>query len=384
MRPEIKTIELQQLYSGDRLALQAYRFRGRDSRPKAYIQANLHGAEIVGNAVIFHLIEWLTRLDPRALQGEILLVPACNPMGANQRGHFFSTGRYNSYDGRDWNRIFWDYEKEAGNLETYARDRLRWPRTRLQADYLEKIQTAFGRQQAACQQASFLPFHQLYRQRLQGLCLDADYVIDIHSSSNHCLDYLYCFAGREASAPWFGLDLGLRMTDYDGEAFDEAFLKPWLALERALARHGRTLQFDREAWTLELGSGMQVVPASLQKGIRGIKNYLAAKKMLQLPELPQPADKPAMRLFSRRQLRKYYAPTGGTVVARLPLGKPVVPGDRLYQLLAYNRTGESPRALDIRTERSGLIFDLAANQATNQGEYVLSVIEDLDSDPHQA
>ena len=382
MRPEIETVELQQLYSGDRLALQVYKFCGQASGPKAYIQANLHGAEIVGNAVIFHLIEWLTALEPSTLHGEIWLVPVCNPMGANQRDHFFSTGRYNSYDGRDWNRIFWDYEKEVTFLDAYARDRLRWPPARLRADYLEKIRAAFARQQAATEQASFLPFHQLYRQRLQELCLDADYVIDIHSSSNCCLDYLYCFTGREDSAPWFGLELGLQMTEYDGEAFDEAFLKPWLALERTLARQGRSLQFDLEAWTLELGCGMQVVPASLQKGVRGIKNYLAAKKMLRLPELPHPTDKPSMRFFNRRQLRKYYAPVGGTVVARLPLGKPVAPGDRLYQLLAYDRTAGAPRALDIHTERGGLVFDLAANQAANQGEYVLSIIEDPESHPH--
>lgn len=380
MRPEIETVELQQLYSGDRLALQAYKFRGHPG-PKAYIQANLHGAEIVGNAVIFRLIEWLETLEPSILHGELWLVPACNPMGANQRTHFFSTGRYNSYDGRDWNRIFWDYEKEATHLDAYARARLRWPPERLRTDYLEQIRTAFARQQDAARQASFVPFHQLYRLRLQELCLDADYVIDIHSSSNHCLDYLYCFSGREDNAPWFGLELGLQMTEYDGQAFDEAFLKPWLALERTLAQHGRSLKFDLEAWTLELGCGMQVIPASLQKGIRGIKNYLAAKNLLRLPELPNPADKPAMRFFSRHQLRKYFAPAGGTIVERLPLGKPVTPGDRLYQLLTYDRTAGAPRAIDIHTERQGLVFDLATNQAANQGEYVLSVIEELDENP---
>lgn len=379
MRPEVETVELQQLYSGDRLTLQVHKFRGQHSGPKAYIQANLHGAEIVGNAVIFRLIEWLATLEASALHGEIWLVPACNPMGANHRSHFFSTGRYNSYDGRDWNRIFWDYEKEAEDLDAYARDRRQWPPQRLRADYRDRIRAAHARQKAACEQASFLPLHQLYRQRLQGLCLDADYVIDIHSSSNRCLDYLYCFAGREAHAPWFGLELGLQMTSYDGDAFDEAFLKPWLALERALARQGRSLRFDLEAWTLELGHGMQVIPASLQKGIRGIKNYLAAKKMLQCPELQLPERKPVMRFFRRRQLRKYYAPTGGTIVEALPLGTTAKPGDRLYQLLSFDRATGVPRALDIRTDRPGLVFDLAANQAANQGEYVLSIIEDPDS-----
>lgn len=377
MRPEIEVVELQQLYSGDRFALQVYKFRSRTPGPKTYIQANLHGAEIVGNAVIFRLIDWLSGLDSQALRGEIWLVPACNPMGANQRSHFFSSGRFSSYDGRDWNRIFWDYEREAPDLDAYARERLSWSSQRLRADYLEKIRAAFARHRAREDRPSFVPFHQYYRQRLQALCLDADYAIDIHSSSNTCLDYLYCFAGREESAPLFGLELGLRMTSYDGDAFDEAFLKPWLALENALERCGRSLQFDMEAWTLELGNGMQAIPASVQRGILGIQNYLAAKGILSSSNPPTLDELPEVRLFCRQQLRKYYAPTGGTVIERLPLGKAVAAGDRLYQLLAFDRSAAQPRAVDVRAERSGLVFDLAANQAANQGEYILSMVEDL-------
>ena len=36
-----------------------------------------------------------------------------------------------------------------------------------------------------------------YRYQLQSLCLDADYVIDIHSSSNQAIDYTFGF--REKS-----------------------------------------------------------------------------------------------------------------------------------------------------------------------------------------
>ncbi len=377
MRPEVETIELQQLYSGDCLALQVYKFRSQTPGPKAYIQANLHGAEIVGNVVIFRLIDWLATLAPQSLRGEVWLVPACNPMAANQRSHFFSSGRYNSYDGRDWNRIFWDFEREAPDLDTYARERADWSVERLQADYQKRIKAAFTCHQTRATKPSFVPLHQHYRQRLQSLSLDADYVIDIHSSSNTCLDYLYCFAGREESAPPFEIDLGLCMTSYDGDAFDEAFLKPWLALERAFERCGRSLQFDVEAWTLELGHGMKAMPASVERGVRGIQNYLGVKGLIQLPESPGSRGFPAVRLFKRQQLRKYYAPAGGTTVDLPPLGKFIAAGDRLYRLLTFRRSAREPQALDVCAERDGLVFDLAANQAANQGEYVLSIIEDL-------
>jgi predicted deacylase len=60
-------------------------------------------------------------LDNSQLVGEIWLVPVCNPLSTNQRTHYFSTGRYNTYDGKDWNRIFWDYEKECEDLEAFAK-----------------------------------------------------------------------------------------------------------------------------------------------------------------------------------------------------------------------------------------------------------------------
>lgn len=56
MIPTISTIPLQHLASGDRLFIQVYKFIGAKPGKKAYLQGNLHGAEIVGNAVIYQLI----------------------------------------------------------------------------------------------------------------------------------------------------------------------------------------------------------------------------------------------------------------------------------------------------------------------------------------
>ncbi len=86
------------------------------------------------------------------------------------------------------------------------------------------------------QQSSSVPYKHFYRSQLQSLCLDADYVIDIHSSSNQGLDFLFCFQTREVSAAIFLLKYGILMTEYDGNAFDEAFFKPWLALEKKISR----------------------------------------------------------------------------------------------------------------------------------------------------
>jgi predicted deacylase len=145
MNPTIFTIPIQQLASGDRLSIQVYKFIGANPGKKAYLQANLHGAEIVGNAVIQQLIEFLLTIDDTQLHGEIWLVPVCNPVSTNQRTHYFSTGRYNPSDGKDWNRIFWDFEKECDDLEEFAKSHINLEIDAIRKEYFKRIKTSFDK-----------------------------------------------------------------------------------------------------------------------------------------------------------------------------------------------------------------------------------------------
>jgi uncharacterized protein len=368
--PQISTIDLLKLASGDVLSLQVYRFKGDRPGKKAYIQANLHGAEIVGNAVIHQLIEYLTALDADQLQGEIWLVPVCNPLGVNQRSHFFSTGRFSSYDGKNWNRIFWDYEQEAVGLTEFAQSQLNKPVAEIRCNYLATIKQAWAAELARISLPRSVPLSRQYRYQLQSLCLDADYVIDIHSSSNQAIDYTFGFRERIESVKYLLLKYGVLMEQYNGDAFDEAFLKPWLALEQELANLGHKIQFDLEAWTLELGGGMVMNPDSVAKGFKGIKNYLTYKQML-----PGVVNSTETTLLSKQNINSYYAPTGGMVQFRLPLATRVKSGEQIYQLLSFNKQGTSPEILSVHAETSGIVFDISTNQSVNQGEYVMDILD---------
>ena len=377
MMPTILTIPLMQMASGDRLYIQVYKFAGATSGKKAYLQSNLHGAEISGNAVLHQLIEYLVGLDSENLCGEIWLVPACNPLGTNQRSHHFSSGRYNIFDGKDWNRIFWDYEKEEQDLTAFAQSQLNCEPAEIRQNYLRRIQESFAAQGKKLDSPSSAPLRELYRYRLQSLCLDANYVIDCHSSTNQGLDYLYCFPTREESAKGFLLDYGLLLNEYDGNTFDEAFLKPWLALEKILADLGKPIQFDLESWTLELGAGMVMNPESVAKGVRGIKNYLAQKGILNIPGFPLPeTDSHKIAFTPRTQVQKYYALTGGMIQNRVELGSYVKTGDLLYQVLSFNKKSQLPKTIDVQASDSGLVFDLSTNHSVNQADYILSLMKD--------
>ena len=372
MIPQISTLELLKLASGDILTLQIYKFIGQKPGKKVYIQANLHGAEIVGNAVIYELINFFSGLNKDAIAGEIWLVPVCNPLGTNQRDHFFSTGRFNSYDGINWNRIFWNYEKECLDLTEFARSQVKNSPEVIRKNYLQKIQTAWNQQLEKIQQPSGVPWRIQYRYKLQSLCLDANYAIDIHSSSNQALDFIYCFQERQNNAKYFVLDYGILMSKYaDGETFDQAFLNPWLALEHELAKLGKNIVFDLESCTLELGSGMIINPQSVAKGVAGIKNYLAAKQILLNFAINHDHT---MNIVPRKNLINYYAPTGGMIQNRLKLGEKVKKGDRIYQILSFNKQGKLPTVINIRAETNGIIFNVATNESVNQGEFVLDIL----------
>jgi predicted deacylase len=376
MIPQISTIDLLKLASGDILSLQIYQFKGDYATrsltnhlgKKAYIQANLHGAEIVGNGVIHQLMEYLMALDPGQLQGEIWLVPVCNPLGVNQRSHFFSTGRFNSYDGKNWNRIFWDYAPT--DLTEFAQSQLDQPVTEIRRNYLAKITQAWAAELERLRLPRSAPVSQQYRYQLQSLALDADYVIDIHSSSNQAIDYTFGFRERIESIKYLLLEYGVLMDQYDGDAFDEAFLKPWLALEQEMANLGQKIQFDIEAWTLELGRGMVMNPDSVAKGFAGIKNYLTHKQML-----PGVINTIETTVVSKHQINSYYAPTGGMVQSRLPLATRVKSGEQIYQLLSFNKQGAKPEIISVHAETSGIVFDISTNQSVNQGEYVMDILD---------
>lgn len=188
MIPTISTIPLVQMASGDRLSLQLYKFVGAQPGKKVYLQANLHGAEIVGNAVIHQLIEFLMTVSDTQLAGEIWLVPVCNPLGTNQRTHYFSTGRFNVYDGKDWNRIFWDYEKEGDDLAAFAESQINFAPDVVRNNYLIRIKQSFDKLLEKIHSPSGVSFSDRFRYKLQSLSLDADYLIDLHSTSNQGLD----------------------------------------------------------------------------------------------------------------------------------------------------------------------------------------------------
>lgn len=89
--------------SGRDLNVPVYKFKSNLPGPKVYIQSSIHGAEVQGNIVLFHLLKHLQGAE---LRGEIVLVPNCNPVGSNLKSGEYTLGRFDPVNGQNWNRAY--------------------------------------------------------------------------------------------------------------------------------------------------------------------------------------------------------------------------------------------------------------------------------------
>jgi predicted deacylase len=80
---------------------------GNPGSKKVYIQASLHADEVPAMLVAHVLRRELEKLDAAGhVQGEIILVPAANPIGLSQVIHGAPFGRFDLASGVNFNRSY--------------------------------------------------------------------------------------------------------------------------------------------------------------------------------------------------------------------------------------------------------------------------------------
>jgi predicted deacylase len=120
---------------------------------------------------------------------------------------------------------------------------------------------------------------------------------------------------------------------------------------------------------------MQMNADSISKGVRGIKNYLIQKSILEIQDLTQSKTISRQTNFrSLSQLKKYWSPVGGMILSKPALGTSVNQGDLLYQILTFNKIGELPTTIHVYAEKTGLVYDISINNSVNEGEFVLATM----------
>ena len=324
-------IPLKALPSGHRLSAPVFRLQGPGPL-KCYIQANNHGGEIAGNGAIFALLEQLQSYD---IYGTIVIVPHCNPVSLNTRIDDSQIGVYDAATGQNWNRLF-QLPVSRGPSEWQLDVRLfaaghrgdSWPE--IKSAYRRGIGAALERLRSSASVRG-LDYRTHFALALQGLSMDADFVLDLHTG-DIAPRYLYAPEYARTSAPWFHIPHVLFMQNEFGGSFDEVNFCPWWTLLEEMRALGRAdIDLDVEAYTVELGSLETIRAEDMEKDALRILNYLRHKGMV--AGAAQPPGEPLYACRIQDYL-SYCAPASGLAVIDIPPGTHLAAGQELGYILS--------------------------------------------------
>lgn len=330
--------------SGRNMHVPLYRFKGSQPGPKVYIQSSIHGAEVQGNVVIYHLIRLLRE---NALRGEVILVPNCNPVGTNIKAGEYTLGRFDPVNGTNWNRgYYYDAEHVWQFAESVSADEpLDSVKKRFRADIKDCIQ-------ARLESTWGIGLAQRLNLKLQQLAFDADIVIDLHNgpvSTRH----VYVPEYARQAAHYFNIPHVILIPNVFAGALDEATFCPWWTLQDALsARFGRPVSFNVEAFTLEMGSQEVISFAEGEYDALSVMSYLGHKGcFVEHGYVPDNIRRVAVWL---RDYKTLFTQRGGIVEYLAAPGRQVKQGEPLARVLNVDEL-DNPRAVDTITAPCDLI-----------------------------
>jgi len=360
---ESSTLEVAVVATGQPLTVPVYQIKGNGDGPNVYIQANMHGAEVQGNAVIFQLLEQLKSLT---CFGNITLVPLANPIGCNQKSGEFTLGRFDAITGENWNRGYHfnpqlpvDFASQHPDLDESTINQ-KFRQLLIEDLAAQRLNNPYGAKTS-----------QLLCAQLQRMALDADIVLDLHTgpiSSRH----LYCPEYAKDKAKLFDIPHVLFIpSDFDG-AMDEAAFCPWWHLQQAYERQGRKIDVQVDAFTLELGSQEWLSLEEAKKDSHSILAYLQSSGVIKATQF-NPADM-TRYACELKDYRALYAPQSGLVEYLAPFGQPIKAGQPLVQMLHMERYGFDDCITSVNAPDNCIPVLHFASASVNQGTELYKVM----------
>lgn len=264
---------------GTRRELTSLHFGTAASGPKAYVQASLHADEVPAMLVAHHLRQRLQQLETQGrVLGEIVLLPAANPVGLSQRLLQQPFGRFELGSGENFNRHYPD-------LVAAVADEVEG---QLTGDAAANIATVRRALRSACAALPATTELQSLRRQLLTLAVDADTLIDLHCD-NEAVLHLYTttplWPQVAPLAAALGAPLTLLATRSGDEPFDEACSMIWSRLSEALAERDPDADALPEAcvaMTVELRGEADVQHDTARNDAEALLHYLAWRGHLRL------------------------------------------------------------------------------------------------------
>ena len=339
----IETAPLTGASAGTRRELTLYRYGFAGVGAKVYLQAGLHADEMPGVLVLQHLMTLLDEAERYGgVMGEVLVVPAANPIGLSQWTHQRPQGRQDAETLQNFNRAY-------PELSLLIGDDLEGKLTVSEAENMRLIRRAFRAGLARMTPRSDVQEQQI---ALLNWSCDADYVLDLHCD-HFAVMHLYASTARPEITALLcrsvGAKLALIQDLSGGNAFDEAHTVPWKQLR---ARYGDRFPIPAGCFssTLEYRGQFDVEDRLAVQDAGNLMTFLAAIGIVrgwnEKPEYPDALHRPLGGAAD------VFAPQGGVVSWLAHPGDTVAAG----QTLAHVTDPVSRRCLSVTAPEAGLLF----------------------------
>jgi predicted deacylase len=371
-----------EMASGAKLTVPVYTFKNEDVNlndpadkklPNVYIQANMHGAEVQGNAVIFQLLELLKSCQIKA---NITLVPYANPVACNHKNGEYTLGRFDPITGENWNRM---YHFDESLIAPFAKAHIEASDEEI-SDHFQKLMLDVIEQKLK-HNIYGITTGQRIAYQLQQLAHQADLVLDLHTgpiSSKH----LYCPEYASKSASYFDIPHTIFIPNSFDGAMDEATFCPWWSLQKSFAELGRKFVmgegvFAKESFTVELGSQEQIDLDVAHQDALGILSYLQYKGVVNSLESNDiKSFEPLSMTRYACYLKDYkalYSPMGGMVDYLADFGVPLAKGEPLVRILRMDNYGDGDPLHYVKLDDDVLPILHFASASVNQGTELYKV-----------
>jgi uncharacterized protein len=340
--------------------LASFHFGTPGSGKKVYIQAALHADEVPPMLVAQFLRRELLALEAAGkLRGEVILVPAANPIGLAQAIQGTPFGRFDLSTGTNFNRA---YKHVAEDLKASLAGKLG-------ADPAANV--ALVRAHARASVASWQPATdaESLKKLLLSMAIDADIVLDLHCDNEAVL---HMYAGTPLAeqarplAALLGAHALLLALEAGEEPFDEACSRLWWDLG---AHFGPATPLPAACMstTVELRGEMDVNYDYAEKDARALLAWLALEGVIDAPTPVLPAS--LCEPTPLEGVQPLSAPHAGVLVFLKKLGEKVQPGDTVADII----DPVSGKATPLTASVAGVIFARTAHRHLLRGMQVAKI-----------
>jgi len=343
-----------------RYQLTSFHFGAPGRGRKAYIQASLHADEVPAMLVAHVLRRELERLDAAGkVQGEVILVPAANPIGLSQVIHGAPFGRFDLASGINFNR---SYKHVAEDLMDSLAGQL-GPDPAANA--------LLVREHARRSVASWQPKNatEELKKLLLGMAIDADVMLDLHCDNEAVL---HLYTGTPLAddvkplAALLQAHAVLLATESGGEPFDEACSRVWWQLADHFGP-ATPVPMGCIGVTVELRGENDVRYDLAERDAHGLLQYLARLGIVDLALDPLPA--PLCAPTPLEGVEPLHAPQSGVLVFLRQLGERVTAGDVVAEIV----NPVSGKTMAVAATQTGVLFASTAHRHLLKGMHVCKI-----------